>query len=88
MSTFTFEQGRVSLEVNMGRETIGVDGYIQDPDGDIYRAHSQRYSGYTLSECLCKALIDMGVAPEWMQAIDMIESAGIPYVTDEDEPDE
>ena len=85
MSTYTFEQGRVSLDVSMGRETITVDGYMPDRDGDTYRAHSQRYGGYTLSECLCKALIAMGVAPEWEQAIYMIESVGVPYVTDEDE---
>ena len=87
MSTYTFEQGRVSLDVSMGRETITVDGYMQDRDGDTYRAHSQRYGGYTLSECLCKALIDMGAAPEWEQAIYMIESVGVPYVTDEDGTD-
>jgi hypothetical protein len=85
MSGYTFKNGRVHVNVYPGHETTLVGGYVLTRNGGRYRTHNQRYSGYTLSECLCKALIALKVAADWPQAIDMIESAGIPYVTDEDE---
>ena len=84
----SFAVGTASLEVDFGRETLTVDGYMPDRDGDTYRAHHQRYSGYTLSESLCKAVIAMGLAADWDEAIPMIEKAGVPYHTDEDVIDE
>lgn len=84
MSGYTFKKGRVHVNVYPGHETTLVGGYVLTRDGDTYRTHSQRYSGYTLSECLCKALIAMKVTADWPEAIAMIERAGIPYVTDDE----
>lgn len=72
MSTYTF--GAASVDVSIGHETIAVDGYE-----DGYRIHTMRYSGYTLSEAICAALIAMSLANSWLEAIDLIESAGIRY---------
>lgn len=60
-----------SLHVTFNRETITVNGHV--------------FSGYTLSECLCKSLMDMGIAEEWDEAIIIVEEMGVPYVTDEDD---
>lgn len=60
-----------SLYVTFNRETITVNDRV--------------YSGYTLAECLCKALLEEGIAKEWEDAIYIVEEMGVPYVTDDDE---
>lgn len=86
-----------SLHVTFNRETITVDGYrYLDEDmhvmdtvicggSDVYLMSQETYSGYTLSECLCKSLMDMGIAEEWDEAIMIVKEMGVPYETDEDE---
>lgn len=86
-----------SLHVTYNRETITVDGYrYLDEDmhvndtviaggSDVYLMSQENYSGYTLSECLCKSLIDMQIAEDWEDAIPIVEEMGVPYVTDEDD---
>jgi hypothetical protein len=81
MSVYTFARGRVSVDVHVGHETIAVDVYRTDTGNPI--SH-MRYSGYSLSESIAKALISAGVAPGWGEAFHMIERAGIPCVTDDD----
>ena len=87
---FVFPEEDVRLEVVFNRETITVEGYENvvclsenEEDGE-YLTHLEHYSGYTLSECLCKALIDMDRASDWPEAIEMLGSIGIEYVSDED----
>lgn len=92
------EDGDTRFSVTFHPNTIELTGYQQvivlgsgDEDEDDYEedgeymTHHEIYSGYTLSECLCKALMDMDRADDWAEAIAIIEEAGIPYVTDEDE---
>ena len=95
MSTYTFdlEYGGVRLDVNVGHETIYVEGYekviilghVDDWEIEDYEpeekflTHEMRYSGYTLSECLCAALIAMGRADDWQEAIEALTVAGIEY---------
>ena len=55
-----------------------------EPAG-VYVTLEERYIGYTLSECLCKALIEMGVCEDWEDAIPLVESLGVPYETDEED---
>lgn len=59
-----------SLNVTFNRETITVNGTV--------------FSGYSLSECLCKSLINEGIVSEWEDAVAIVEEMGVPYVTDED----
>lgn len=89
----------VSLHVTFNRETVTVHGYrwldggfhsideddMDEDGGELALIHDETYSGYTLAECLCKSLIDMDVAEDWDEAIPLVESLGIPYVTDDDE---
>jgi hypothetical protein len=88
---FVFPEEDVRLEVIFNRETITVEGYenvvslSEDEEDGEYLTHLEHYSGYTLSECLCKALIDMDRASDWPEAIELIESVGVAYVTDEDD---
>ena len=80
MSTYTFARGYV--DVSIGHETISVDAYNKHT-GDAMRR--RRYSGYTLSETVCAALIELGIAADWVEAIELIERAGIPYESSDDE---
>jgi hypothetical protein len=80
MSTYTFNNGCIHLDVSTGHETIAIDGYVAfDRSQSEHKIHSKRYSGYTLSEAICAALIAMSQADNWLEAIDLIERAGIPY---------
>ena len=75
-----------SLHVTFNRETVSVDGYrYLDEDmhvtdtviaggNDVYLMSQETYSGYTLSECLCKSLIDMQIADDWDEAITIVAS--------------
>jgi hypothetical protein len=60
-----------SLHVTFNRETLTINGHV--------------FSGYTLSESLCRVLLDAGIAKEWDEAIMIVEEMGVPYETDEDE---
>jgi hypothetical protein len=60
-----------SLHVTFNRETLTINGHV--------------FSGYTLSESLCRVLLDAGIAKEWEEAIAIVEEMGVPYVTDEDD---
>ena len=88
---FIFPEEDIRLEVIFNRETITVEGYeevislSEDEEDGTYLTHLEHYSGYTLSECLCKALMAMDRASDWSEAIEMIEEIGIPYVSDEEE---
>jgi hypothetical protein len=88
---FVFPEEDVRLEVVFNRETITVEGYenvislSEDEEDGTYLTHLEHYSGYTLSECLCKALIDMDRASDWSEAIYMVEEIGVPYVSDGEE---
>lgn len=93
--TYTVDED-TRLEVEILHSMIKVCGYTwqddagypDEPDFEpagIYLTLEERYIGYSLAECLCKALIDMGVAEEWEDAIPMVEDLGVPYETDEDE---
>jgi hypothetical protein len=95
MTTYTIDEN-TRLEVTFNRETITVDGYewvdavgLEDDDSyepaGVFLTHTDNYSGYTMSECLCKALIDMDKADDWDDAIYMIEAIGVEYVTDEED---
>jgi hypothetical protein len=59
----------VKLSVTFNRETLTINGHV--------------FSGYTLSESLCRVLLDAGIAKEWEDAIAIVEEMGVPYVTDE-----
>lgn len=61
----------VKLSVTFNRETLTINGHV--------------FSGYTLSESLCRVLLDAGIAKEWEDAISIVEEMGVPYETDEDE---
>lgn len=87
---------QASLHVTYGNETVAVDGYryvielgadddAQEEEEGVFLTSQKRYSGYTLSECLCASLIDMEIAEDWPEAIAIVEEMGVPYVTDEDE---
>jgi hypothetical protein len=81
---------QASLHVTFGTETVTVDGYRYvielgaDDDAEeeegVFLTSQQRYSGYTLAECLCKSLIDMQIAEDWAEAIVIVEEMGVPYV--------
>jgi len=88
------EDTRVELTFN--RETITAHGYTwEDSQGEdweedyeperMYLTSDNVYSGYTASECIIKTLMDIGRVDDWTEGIEMIEAAGIPYVTDEED---
>jgi hypothetical protein len=84
------------LEVEFLPNLIKVYGYSWQDDAGrededdfepagVWCTLEERYIGYTLSECLCKALMEMGIAEDWEDAIPMVEDLGVPYETDEDD---
>lgn len=90
MTTTIYEIDGARLEVTVHPNLIEVTGYqdVIDMSGDNdgnFMTHHERYSGYSVPECLCKSLMAMDRADDWTEAIALIEEAGIPYVTDEDE---
>lgn len=90
MATKTIEiHDSLYFEVSFGHETTEVTGYEYTLEiggrDDWFCTFNQRFSGYTLSEMLCKGLMEMDKADDWEEAIAMIEEAGIPYETDEEE---
>lgn len=88
---YKLDDEAVTIHVQFHPNTIELTGYqdvtdlAEDGEDGEYMTHHEIYSGYTLSECLCKALMDMDRADDWTEAIAMIEEAGIPYETDEEE---
>lgn len=72
------------IEVTGYQDVIVLGGDDEDEQDGVYMTHHETYSGYTVSECLCKALMEMDKAAEWHEAIALIEDAGIKYVPSED----
>lgn len=89
MTTYKFPD--VTIDITFNRETITAKGYewatnltSEDEDDTSYvLSHQQTYSGYTLSEVLCKSLMDMDRADDWDEAINMVEAIGIDYVSND-----
>ena len=87
------EDTRVELIFN--RETITAHGYMWDeasgdededdyqPEG-MYFVSENTYTGYTASECVIFALMDIGRVDDFVDGIYMIQAAGIPYVSSDD----
>ena len=86
---------QASLHVTFGTETVTVDGYryvielgVEDDaeeEEGVFLTSQKRYSGSTLSECLCQSLMDMEIAEDWAEAIIIVEEMGVPYVPNEDD---
>lgn len=86
----------ITIELTHGHETTHAQvwEWVQDaglPDDDdyepagLYLVYDRRFSGYTLSEILCKTLIESDNASEWDEAISIVyDKFGIEYETDED----
>lgn len=92
---FDFDGTR--FEVITHPNTIEVTGYQEviilgsqdeddedfEEDGEYWVFH-EVFSGYTLSECLCKALMEVDRADDWQEAIAELAEIGVPYVSSED----
>jgi hypothetical protein len=95
---WTSDNRRAELVVTFGRETINLTAFYERVESVDLRVKRHRekelvtyranYSGYTLSECLCKALIEIGFAEDWDEAIFICaDQFGVEYESDdEDEP--
>lgn len=93
--TYTIDED-TRIEVEFLPNMTKVYGYTwQDSCGNMdeedyepagtWLTVTESYIGYTLSECLCKALIEMEVCEDWEDAIPLVESLGVPYETDDEE---
>lgn len=92
--TFILDEDAVRVEITFNRETISATGYqdvielSEDGEDGEYMTFHKVFSGYTVPEILCIALMEMDRAEDWTEAIGIIEEAGICYVTDEDDEEE
>lgn len=84
----------VRFEVEVHPNFIAVCGYTwcdevgrpEDEDFEdagIYCTWDEKYVGYTVSESLCSALVDMSIAEDIDEAIAILEGVGVPYVSSE-----